>query len=162
MAEDIKRDDEVEDDEEELENEDDDEQENVDEKRESKDEGKEERDSGRSQRRSQPYQPQQRRQDSGRRPTGGGGSGGAGGYRRSNYRSRRRGCPFCADKVKVINWKDVNTLRRFVNDTGDMRPRRKTGTCAKHQRRLARAIKRARVVALLPYTSEHVRVQSKY
>ncbi len=95
-------------------------------------------------------------------PRGGQFDGGrsSGPYRRpGQFQPRRRGCMFCADKGRVIDWKDVDGLRRFVNDNGDMRPRRKTGTCAKHQRRLAQAIKRARMIALLPYTSEHVRVQ---
>ena len=78
-----------------------------------------------------------------------------------NFRSRRKVCAFCADKVKVINWKEVDTLRRFVNDDGSIRARRKTGTCAKHQRRLALAIKRARQVALLPFTGEHIRLAGK-
>jgi small subunit ribosomal protein S18 len=81
-------------------------------------------------------------------------------YRRS-YRSRRKVCAFCVENVKTIDWKDVDRLRRFVNDGGGMRSRRKTGTCAKHQRRLAVAIKRARHMALLSYTIEHVRVMGK-
>ena len=83
-----------------------------------------------------------------------------GGYRRG-YRARRKVCAFCADKTKVIGWKEANRLRRFVNDGGGIRSRRKTGTCAKHQRRLAVAIKRARHMALLPYTIEHVRIMGK-
>ena len=74
------------------------------------------------------------------------------------FQPRRRVCIFCADKGRVIDWKDIDGLQRFVTETGDIRPRRKTGTCAKHQRRLAEAIKRARTIALLPYTSEHVRI----
>jgi small subunit ribosomal protein S18 len=108
-----------------------------------------------------PAEPEVRRSRPPRRgapPQEGGSRGGGDGMRRPQFRSRRRGCPFCADKVKVIDWKNVDMLRRFVNDTGDMRPRRKTGTCARHQRRLAQAIKRARMIALLPYTSEHVRL----
>jgi small subunit ribosomal protein S18 len=77
------------------------------------------------------------------------------------FRGRRKVCSFCADKVKVIDWKSVGTFRRFVDDAGSIRARRKTGTCAKHQRRLAIAVKRARHIALLPYTSEHVRLSSK-
>jgi small subunit ribosomal protein S18 len=87
-------------------------------------------------------------------------SGGHGNYRRP-YRSRRKVCAFCVEGVKSIGWKDFERLRRFVNDGGGMRSRRKTGTCAKHQRRLAVAIKRARHLALLSYTVEHVRVMGK-
>ncbi len=83
-------------------------------------------------------------------------------YRRSShFRPRRKVCAFCADKVKAIDWKEVNTLRRFVGDDGSIRARRKTGTCARHQRRLAVAIKRARHLALLHYTGEHVRLSSR-
>lgn len=90
---------------------------------------------------------------------GGGGRMGSGPPRRGGrFQPRRRVCIFCADKSRTIDWKDIDGLQRFVTETGDIRPRRKTGTCAKHQRRLAEAIKRARIIALLPYTSEHVRI----
>lgn len=78
--------------------------------------------------------------------------------RGGRFQPRRRVCIFCADKSRTIDWKDIDGLQRFVTETGDIRPRRKTGTCAKHQRSLAEAIKRARIIALLPYTSEHVRI----
>lgn len=94
----------------------------------------------------------QRRQRPSHRP--------GGTYRRA-YRTRHKVCPFCVDKTKEINWKNFENLRRFVNEGGGMRSRRKTGTCAKHQRRLAVAIKRARHMALFPYTIEHVRIMSK-
>ena len=81
-------------------------------------------------------------------------------YRRG-YQPRRKVCAFCADKKNVIDWKKSDSLRRFINDSGYIRSRRKTGTCAKHQRRLAVAIKRARHMALLPFTMEHVRIMSK-
>ena len=68
-----------------------------------------------------------------------------------NRRSRKRVCAFCADKVTEIDYKDVNRLKRFLSERGKIVPRRVTGTCAKHQRQLATAIKRARVMALLPY-----------
>ena len=71
---------------------------------------------------------------------------------------RRRRCYFCAEKVKTIDYKDVSLLRQYLNDRGLIRSRRRTSTCAKHQRMLARAIKRARHLALLPYTAEHVRL----
>jgi len=59
--------------------------------------------------------------------------------------------------VKHIDYKDVETLRRYLTDRGKIKPRRQTGTCAKHQRKLAVAIKRARHLALLPFAAEHVR-----
>jgi small subunit ribosomal protein S18 len=85
----------------------------------------------------------------------------SGGNYRRPFRSRRKVCMFCVEGVKTIDWKDFERLRRFVNDGGGMRSRRKTGTCAKHQRRLAVAIKRARHMALLSYTIEHVRIMGK-
>ena len=66
-------------------------------------------------------------------------------------------CAFCADRTKVIDYKDAELLRRYITEHARIRPRRSTGTCAKHQRRLAQAIKRARHLALLPYSPEHVR-----
>ncbi len=95
-------------------------------------------------------------------PGPGGPSGGPGDRRgrprgRGRYAPRRKVCVFCVDKVTDIDYKDVNRLRRFVSDRGKIEPRRKTGTCAKHQRILATAIKRARHLALLPFTAEHVR-----
>ncbi len=65
---------------------------------------------------------------------------------------RRKYCAFCKDKIEYIDYKDVNLLRRFMSDRGKIRPRRVTGTCAQHQRDLSVAIKRAREMALLPYT----------
>lgn len=73
---------------------------------------------------------------------------------RPNRRSRRKVCTFCVDKVEYIDYKDVNKLRRFTSERAKILPRRVTGTCAKHQRELTTAIKRARQVALLPYTAE--------
>lgn len=67
-------------------------------------------------------------------------------------RSRRRGCPFCADKDTVIDYKDPQTLRYFISERGKIVPRRISGACAKHQRELTLAIKRARNIALLPFT----------
>ena len=69
----------------------------------------------------------------------------------------RKVCSFCADKVKVIDYKDGDKLRGYITDRGKIQPRRRTGTCAKHQRILAVAIKRARHIALLPYVPEHMR-----
>lgn len=80
-----------------------------------------------------------------------------GSYRRGggarHFRPRRKVCSFCVDRVKAIEYKDVDTLRRFVDHHGKIVPRRKTGTCAKHQRRLTVAIKRARHLALLPFAA---------
>jgi len=87
----------------------------------------------------------------GDRRRGGPGQGGRGRFQ------RRRFCAFCVDKIEHIDYKDVNTLRRFISDQGHIDSRRRTGTCARHQRRLTMAIKRARHLALLPYTAEHFR-----
>ena len=72
-----------------------------------------------------------------------------GGERR--FFARPKICNFCADKNLNIDYKHVDMLRRYVTEEGSIRPRRQTGTCAKHQRELAGAIKRARHIALLPY-----------
>jgi small subunit ribosomal protein S18 len=61
------------------------------------------------------------------------------------------------DKVQHIDYKDINRLRRYLSDRAKIEPRRKTGTCARHQRGLSTALKRARFMALLPYTAEHIR-----
>lgn len=66
--------------------------------------------------------------------------------------SRKKVCRFCADKELTINYKDVKTLRNFVSERGKIIPRRIVGTCATHQRQLCEAIKRARHIALLPYS----------
>jgi len=79
-------------------------------------------------------------------------SGGGGGSRR-RFTSRRKVCAFCLEKTRTIDYKDVSTLRRFLTERGKIKSRRKTGTCAKHQRRLAVAIKRARHLALLPFSA---------
>ena len=68
---------------------------------------------------------------------------------------RRKVCQFCVDKVQHIDYKDMVRLRmKYTSERGKILPRRMTGTCAKHQRQLSTAIKRARVIALLPYGSE--------
>ena len=67
-------------------------------------------------------------------------------------RPRRKVCDFCVSKIEYIDYKDVNRLRRFINERGKILPCRMTGNCAKHQRQLSEAIKRARAIALLPYT----------
>lgn len=82
---------------------------------------------------------------------GGGGGGGGGRFRRV------RGCEFCRSKVDVVDYKNVDMLRRYITDGAKMEARRKVGTCARHQRVVAQAIKRAREIALLPYTPAHIR-----
>ena len=72
------------------------------------------------------------------------------------YTPRRKVCSFCAGKVESIDYKDNEQLRGFITDRGKISPRRRTGTCAKHQRVLAGAIKRARHLALLPYVPAHM------
>jgi len=76
---------------------------------------------------------------------------------RGRYIPRRKFCSLCVDKVKVIDYKEPAKLRQYISDRGKITPRRKTGTCAKHQRALALAIKRARHLALLPYVPDHIR-----
>ncbi|MCB9778001.1 MAG: 30S ribosomal protein S18 [Alphaproteobacteria bacterium] len=66
-------------------------------------------------------------------------------------RRRRKNCPFCADQTVEIDYKDPKLLRRFITERGKIVPRRVSGVCAKHQRRLATAIKRSRHIAFLPY-----------
>jgi len=75
----------------------------------------------------------------------------------TRYVPKRRSCSFCGDKIETIDYKDPAKLRPYISDRGKIEPRRKTGTCAKHQRALARAIKRARHIALLPYVPAHIR-----
>jgi len=78
-----------------------------------------------------------------------------GGGRR--FYSQPRVCQFCTDRSARIDYKQTDTLRRYITESGKIRPRRQTGACAKHQRELARAIKRARHLALLPFTGEILR-----
>jgi small subunit ribosomal protein S18 len=94
---------------------------------------------------------------------GGGASSGSGPARQRREGGRDRGsrrkvCQFCHDHVREIDYKDASRfLRKYISDRGKIEPRRKTGTCAKHQRGLSTAIKQARFMALLPYTAEHIR-----
>ena len=67
---------------------------------------------------------------------------------------RKKVCAFCQEKLDVIDYKDVNRLKKFIAEGGKILPRRMSGTCAAHQRTLATAIKRARIVALLPFKGE--------
>lgn len=73
---------------------------------------------------------------------------------RRGRKGRRKVCAFCVDKVDVIDYKDIGKLRRYLSERAKILPRRVTGTCACHQRSLTVAIKRARHLALLPYTSD--------
>lgn len=75
--------------------------------------------------------------------------------RPNNHRkARKKVCAFCVDKVEKIDYKDINRLRRYMSERAKILPRRVTGTCAAHQRELTVAIKRARYLALLPYSSD--------
>ncbi|AKA71270.1 30S ribosomal protein S18 [Clostridium carboxidivorans P7] len=69
-------------------------------------------------------------------------------------RAKRKICSFCMDKAESIDYKDINKLRKYVTERGKILPRRISGNCAKHQRQLTDAIKRARNIALLPFTTE--------
>ncbi len=71
-----------------------------------------------------------------------------------DFDRRRKVCGFCLDHVTVIDYKEVSRLRRYLSDRGKILPRRMTGTCALHQRRLCVALKRARHIALLPFRAE--------
>ena len=80
--------------------------------------------------------------------------GGAAPMRRRPMHRRRKVCVFCSDENQKIDYKDANTLRKYISERGKILPRRITGSCAKHQRELTVAIKRARHVALIPYVIE--------
>ena len=82
--------------------------------------------------------------------------------RRRRHFGRRRVCAFCVDKAQAVDYKDPVKLRRYLSDRARIEPRRKTGTCAKHQRWLAVALKRARHLALLPYSPEHIRLSGVF
>lgn len=90
---------------------------------------------------------------------GGRGRGGKGGDRpqggqRRGFVRRRRVCKFCADKIDYISYKDVKLLSSFIPERGKIQPRRLSGTCATHQRKLQKAISRARQLALVPYVTD--------
>jgi len=76
-------------------------------------------------------------------------------WRRTRYVPKRKHCHFCSEK-ETVDYKDPAKLRRYISDRGKIEPRRRSGTCAKHQRALAMAIKRARHLALLPYVPAHI------
>ena len=101
----------------------------------------------------------------GSRPMGGGGRPGGGrpgggrpgGQRRGRprYYSRRKICGFCVDRIEYIDYKDIDRFRRYMTERWKIESRRKTGVCSKHQRALATAIKRARHLALIPFSPDH-------
>ena len=68
-----------------------------------------------------------------------------------NLRQRRRFCYFCRENIENIDYKNVSLLEKFISDKGKIRPKRSTGNCVQHQRKIAMAVKRARVIALMPY-----------
>ena len=74
----------------------------------------------------------------------------------SKYVPKRKVCTFCSEKIDTVDYKDAVKLRQYISERGKIDPRRKTGTCAKHQRAIAVAIKRARHLALIPYTPAHI------
>jgi len=82
--------------------------------------------------------------------------------RRGHYVPRRKVCAFCVDHIDEIDYKDPAKLRRYLSDRGKIDPRRRTGTCTWHQRRLSIALKRARHLALLPYTAEHIQLTGAF
>ena len=112
--------------------------------------------------RTQQSRPRERRETSGdgqRRPSSG--QDHRRRFQRRRFVRQRKVCRFCVDKVDVVDYRDAALLRRFLTDHGKILARRKTGTCAKHQRRLAMAIKLARHLALLPYTGDQIREMSE-
>jgi small subunit ribosomal protein S18 len=85
----------------------------------------------------------------------GGSAGGPGGRRK--FVARRKVCAFCVEKIRTPDYKDVKRLQRYLSDRGKILPRRRTGNCARHQRGLTTAIKRARHLALLPFVVTNTR-----
>jgi len=83
-----------------------------------------------------------------------GGPGGPQGGKKKFFYRRKRVCKFCVEKIEYIDFKDVKTLQQFIPERGKILPRRISGTCALHQRKLQNAIKRARIAALLPFTAD--------
>ncbi len=76
---------------------------------------------------------------------------------RGRFQARRKVCAFCADRNIIIDYKDTARLSRYISERGKIDPRRRSGTCARHQRKLSAAIKQARLIALLPFVPEHIR-----
>ncbi|HET7435713.1 MAG TPA: 30S ribosomal protein S18 [Thermoanaerobaculia bacterium] len=83
-----------------------------------------------------------------------GGAGGPQGGKKKFFYRRKRVCKFCVEKIEYIDFKDVKMLQQFIPERGKILPRRISGTCALHQRKLQNAIKRARIAALLPFTAD--------
>ncbi len=94
------------------------------------------------------------KRDGGSREGGRSGPGGAQGGKKKFFYRRKRVCKFCVEKIEYIDYKDVKTLQQFIPERGKILPRRISGTCALHQRKLQNAIKRARTAALLPFTAD--------
>ncbi|MDP9361759.1 MAG: 30S ribosomal protein S18 [Acidobacteriota bacterium] len=91
----------------------------------------------------------------GRGPGGGaGGPGGQQGGKKKFFFRRKRVCKFCVEKLEYIDYKDIKTLQQFIPERGKILPRRISGTCALHQRKLQNAIKRARIAAMLPFATD--------
>ncbi|PYQ47606.1 MAG: 30S ribosomal protein S18 [Acidobacteria bacterium] len=88
------------------------------------------------------------------RPGQQGGPGGQQGGKKKFFYRRKRVCKFCVEKIEYIDFKDVKTLQQFIPERGKILPRRISGTCALHQRKLQNAIKRARIAALLPFATD--------
>ncbi|ADE19972.1 30S ribosomal protein S18 [Mycoplasma crocodyli] len=78
--------------------------------------------------------------------------------KKKNFQFKKRACEFCENHVQYIDYKDVETLKKYINATGQIKPKANSGACAKHQRKIASAIKRARYIAFLPYTVSRVRL----
>jgi len=93
-------------------------------------------------------------QSRGPRTGGPGGPGGPGGGKKKFFYRRKRVCKFCVEKLEYIDYKDVKMLQQFIPERGKILPRRISGTCALHQRKLQTAIKRARQIALIPYVTD--------
>jgi small subunit ribosomal protein S18 len=99
--------------------------------------------------------PTQAAPSSGPGPRAGGRPGGSGPGGRSKFFRRKKVCKFCTEKIDAIPYRDVRLLQQFVAERGKIVPRRLTGVCTTHQRRLTRAIKQARNIALLPFATKH-------
>jgi small subunit ribosomal protein S18 len=92
--------------------------------------------------------------DRGRSGGGAGGPGGQQGGKKKFFYRRKRVCKFCVEKLEYIDYKDIKTLQQFIPERGKILPRRISGTCALHQRKLQNAIKRARIAAMLPFATD--------
>ena len=93
-------------------------------------------------------------QGGGDRDRGASGPGGGPGGKKKFFYRRKRVCKFCVEKIEYIDFKDTKTLQQFIPERGKILPRRISGTCALHQRKLQNAIKRARIAALIPFTAD--------